>query len=98
MVHGGGGGKVRETFILAGRGCAVGLFYHAKDAPVPRVVSRYTAASLAALMTRAAKAGIAVIEDASLASDIHQSVGKDASIRERHFARVAQHMVNKGLL
>jgi type III secretory pathway component EscU len=49
-------------------------------------------------MTRAAKAGIAVIEDVSLASDIHQSVGKDASIRERHFARVAQHMVNKALL
>jgi type III secretion protein U len=95
---GGGGGKVRETIILAGPSCAVGLVYHAKDAPVPRVVSRYSAASLRAAIAKAAKAGIPVVTDPSLASDIHQSVGKDASIRERHFARVAQHMVNKGLL
>jgi type III secretion protein U len=95
---GGGGGKVKESIILAGPSCAVGLIYHAKDAPVPRVVTRYSAGTLRSALAKAAKAGIPVVDDPSLANDIHQSVSKDASIRERHFTRVAQHMVNKGLL
>jgi type III secretion protein U len=98
---GGGGGprrKAAETLILAGHSCAVGIYYHAKESPVPVIVSRHGGTEVRAALSRAAAAGVAVVEDAKLAADLFQSVGPNNAIRERHFARVAQHMVNEGLL
>ncbi|MCB1429821.1 MAG: EscU/YscU/HrcU family type III secretion system export apparatus switch protein, partial [Nitratireductor sp.] len=86
------------TIIVAGHSCAVSLFYHAKDCPVPQVVARHSGASLADMLKRAIKTGTPVAEDGFLANDIFQTVAPGSGIRERHFGKVALLMVNKGVL
>jgi type III secretion protein U len=97
---GGGGahGKAKQSLIISGPFNAVGIFYHAKTSPVPVLVTRVSGNELRSTLARAAAAGIPVIQDPSLAADLFQSVAPNSAIRERHFARVAQHMVNKGLI
>lgn len=98
---GSGGGarsKSAGSIILSGPSCAIAIFYHAKESPVPMVVARYSGTSLRSTIASAVASGVAVVEDASLANDLFQSAAQGSAIRERHFARVAQHLVNAGLI
>ncbi|MEZ5792466.1 MAG: EscU/YscU/HrcU family type III secretion system export apparatus switch protein [Nitratireductor sp.] len=86
------------SMIIASYSCAISIFYHPKDCPVPRVVARHSGATVADVLKRAIKAGIPVADDSFLANDIFQTVAPGSGIRERHFGKVALLMVNKGVL
>ncbi len=97
----GGGGsrqKSSESIILSGPSCAIAIFYHAKESPVPVVIARHSGSTLRAAIASAAASGVPVAEDAALANDLFQTVAQGSAIRERHFARIAQHLVNAGLI
>jgi type III secretion protein U len=91
-------GGSKSTMLLAGRGIAVSLFYHPKDAPVPRVVARHASNQFRDALVQAKKNGVPVLDEADLAHDIYQAVAPGSPIRERHFGRIAMAMVRGGLL
>ncbi|PHP66490.1 hypothetical protein CSC94_14525 [Zhengella mangrovi] len=94
----GGGRTGRVSIVIVGNGVAVSLFYHPADAPVPIVVGKFSGESLRDVFSLARARGWAIANDARLASDLHRTVSEGTALRERHFGRVATHLINTGVL
>ena len=93
-----GTGQIRDgsdgiTMIVRGSGVAIGIFYHAKHADIPRYVSRYDGENLLRDLEEARKEGIPVLTDTSVANDIYNNVDLGDIVRETQFEKVARLLV-----
>jgi type III secretion protein U len=90
--------KVGPGFILVDGNMIVGLYYHAEEAPVPKVVLKYAGQEAVEALREAAQNNITVIRAPDLTGDISRNVALGSTIKQRHLVKVATLMVNEGLV